>query len=62
MSSSRGRSAATQLRYDPGIAAPFAQAAALQGDGKDIELWPLYDAIRCPTLVIRGATFRPAVA
>jgi pimeloyl-ACP methyl ester carboxylesterase len=45
-----------QLRYDPGIAAPFATAAAAasQGEGKDIELWPLYDAIRCPTLVIRG--------
>lgn len=45
-----------QLRYDPGIAAPFATAAtaALQGEGKDIELWPLYDAIHCPTLVIRG--------
>lgn len=43
-----------QLRYDPGIAAPYAAAATSQGDGKDIELWPLYDAIRCPTLVIRG--------
>lgn len=43
-----------QLRYDPGIATPFAQAATLQGDGNDIELWPLYDAIHCPTLVIRG--------
>jgi pimeloyl-ACP methyl ester carboxylesterase len=43
-----------QLRYDPGIAAPFAADAASQGEGKDIELWPLYDAIRCPTLVIRG--------
>ncbi|MEW6293893.1 MAG: alpha/beta hydrolase [Pseudomonadota bacterium] len=42
------------LRYDPDIAAPFAAAAAAQGEGKDIELWPLYDAIRCPTLVIRG--------
>jgi pimeloyl-ACP methyl ester carboxylesterase len=41
-----------QLRYDPGIAAPFAAAA---GEGKDIEFWPLYDAIRSPTLVIRGA-------
>jgi pimeloyl-ACP methyl ester carboxylesterase len=40
-----------QLRYDPGIAAPFAAAA---GEGKDIEFWPIYDAIRCPTLVIRG--------
>lgn len=42
------------LRYDPGIAIPYATAAAAQGEGKDIELWPLYDAIRCPTLVIRG--------
>ncbi len=41
------------LRYDPGIAAPFAAVAAA-GEGRDIELWPLYDAIRCPTLVIRG--------
>ncbi|MFN4148470.1 MAG: alpha/beta fold hydrolase [Rhodocyclaceae bacterium] len=41
-----------QLRYDPGIAVPYAEAAR---DGQDIDLWPLYDAIRCPTLVIRGA-------
>jgi pimeloyl-ACP methyl ester carboxylesterase len=40
-----------QLRYDPGIAALFAAAA---GEGKDIEFWPIYDAIRSPTLVIRG--------
>lgn len=43
-----------QLRYDPGIAAPFLAAAASQGAGKDIELWPLYDAIRVPTCVVRG--------
>ncbi|MEW6164953.1 MAG: alpha/beta hydrolase [Pseudomonadota bacterium] len=42
------------LRYDPGIAAPFQAAMAAQGDERDVELWPLYDAIRCPTLVIRG--------
>lgn len=41
-----------QLRYDPGIAVPFAAAAR---EGKDIELWALYEAIRCPTRVIRGA-------
>jgi len=36
--------------YDPGIAVPFrAQAAAMP------ELWPMWDAIRCPTLVLRGA-------
>ncbi len=22
---------------------------------KDVDLWPLYDRMRCPTLVIRGA-------
>lgn len=44
------------LRYDPGIAAPFQAAMATHGaGGKDIDLWPLYEAIRCPTLVIRGA-------
>jgi pimeloyl-ACP methyl ester carboxylesterase len=21
---------------------------------KDLELWPIYDAVRCPTLVVRG--------
>jgi len=43
-----------RLRYDPGIAASFAAAAAAQGEGGDIDLWPLYDAIRAPTLVMRG--------
>jgi pimeloyl-ACP methyl ester carboxylesterase len=44
-----------EFRYDPGIAEPF--RASLQGDqaGRDVTLWPLYDAIRCPTLVVRGA-------
>lgn len=43
-----------QLRYDPGIAVPY-QAMVSGPDGiEDIELWALYDAIRCPTLVIRG--------
>ena len=36
--------------YDPGIAQPFHKAAA-----KDIVLWSYYDAIRCPTLLLRGA-------
>jgi pimeloyl-ACP methyl ester carboxylesterase len=40
-----------RMHYDPAIAVPFNAAAP----GKDIELWPYYDAIRCPTLVIRGA-------
>jgi pimeloyl-ACP methyl ester carboxylesterase len=36
--------------YDPRIADVY--RAALPD--KDIELWPVYDAIRCPTLVLRG--------
>lgn len=41
-----------RMAYDPAIAEPFRQA---MGEGKDVELWPFYDAIRCPTLVLRGA-------
>jgi pimeloyl-ACP methyl ester carboxylesterase len=37
------------LTYDPGIALPFRNAAAPP------DLWPIWDAIRCPTLVLRGA-------
>lgn len=40
--------------YDPGIAEAY-RAAQLASGGKDIELWPLYDAITCPTRVLRGA-------
>ena len=40
--------------YDPAIAIPFQDAVAATG-GKDMELWPVYDAIRCPTLLLRGA-------
>jgi len=39
-----------QLSYDPGIAVPFRTSASAGGD-----LWPIWDAIRCPTLVLRGA-------
>ena len=37
------------LAYDPGIAVPFRNAPAPPN------LWPLWDAIPCPTLVLRGA-------
>ena len=37
------------LAYDPGIAVPFRATAAPP------DLWALWDAIRCPTLVLRGA-------
>jgi pimeloyl-ACP methyl ester carboxylesterase len=36
------------MSYDPGIAVPFRTAAAPP------DLWPVWDAIRCPTLVLRG--------
>jgi pimeloyl-ACP methyl ester carboxylesterase len=39
-----------RLKYDPGIAVPFRTAAAPATD-----LWALWDAIRCPTLLLRGA-------
>ena len=38
-----------RLAYDPGIAVPFRATAAPP------DLWPLWDMIRCPTLVLRGA-------
>jgi len=37
------------LAYDPGIAVPFRKSPAPP------DLWPLWDAIACPTLVLRGA-------
>ena len=40
-----------RLHYDPKIAEPFRATMP----EKDLELWPLWDAIRCPTLVLRGA-------
>ena len=39
-----------RMHYDPAIAVAYAS----HDNGKDIDLWPLYDAIRCPTLVLRG--------
>lgn len=41
-----------RMHYDPAIAIPFRTANAGSGD---ISLWPFYDAIHCPTLVLRGA-------
>ena len=38
------------LGYDPGIAEAFKGAPLT-----DMNLWPFYDQIKCPTLVIRGA-------
>ena len=40
------------FHYDPAIGATFRQAAAVPAP----PLWEIYDAIRCPTRVIRGAS------
>lgn len=40
-----------EMAYDPGIAEPYRREL---GEGKDVNLWPIYDAIRCPTLALRG--------
>jgi len=42
-----------EFAYDPGVAQPFREAQAASA-GKDMEMWPLYEAIRCPTLLLRG--------
>ncbi|MEN9385095.1 MAG: hypothetical protein RL323_2238 [Pseudomonadota bacterium] len=51
------------LHYDPDIAAPFKALMALQADpatrlaaaqASETQLWALYDAVSCPTLVLRG--------
>lgn len=39
------------MRYDPGIAEPFRKSPLVA----DVDLWSVYDAIACPTLVVRGA-------
>jgi pimeloyl-ACP methyl ester carboxylesterase len=39
-----------RMHYDPAVAAPF----SADMPGGDVELWPFYDAISCPTLVLRG--------
>ncbi len=38
------------LAFDPGLAAPFASGLIA-----DIDFWPYYDRLQCPTLVLRGA-------
>ena len=49
------------LHYDPAIAAPFrqmaadAQAAQASAQAGEALLWSLFDAITCPTLLLRGA-------
>ena len=40
-----------RLHYDPKIAEPYRKHMP----DKDLEMWELWDAVACPTLVIRGA-------
>lgn len=50
-----GSSQAVTLHYDPAIAVPFGamtQESAAEGEAT---LWQLYDGIRAPTLLLRGA-------
>ena len=39
------------LHYDPALALPFREGLKVPGD---VDLWSTWDAIRVPTLVIRG--------
>lgn len=39
-----------RLHYDPRIALPLREAEIA-----DVDLWPLWEAVACPTLVLRGA-------
>lgn len=46
----RNADGSLRLHYDPALAVPF----NAELPHKDIELWSFYDAVRCPTLVLRG--------
>jgi pimeloyl-ACP methyl ester carboxylesterase len=47
-----------RVHYDPAIAEPFRLAYGSQLDQgetpADMNLWPLYESVRCPTLLLRG--------
>ena len=40
-----------RMHYDPRLAEPYKKNMP----EKDLEFWPIWDAIQCPTLVLRGA-------
>ena len=42
--------AGLRLRYDPAIGAAFRDRPV-----EDLDLWPVWDKVSCPTLVLRGA-------
>jgi pimeloyl-ACP methyl ester carboxylesterase len=41
----------TRMTYDPAIIASFPSPE----DVKDIDLWPVWEKVNCPTLILRGA-------
>ncbi len=43
------------LRYDPGIAVPLRAMNAQIAAAGEAFLWQVYDGLRCPTLLLRGA-------
>ncbi len=43
------------LHYDPAIAQPFKAITPEQASAGEALTWAAYDAIRCPTLLLRGA-------
>ena len=45
-----------KFHYDPRIAVPFKASTPERTRADEAVLWSLYDNIRCPTLVIRGAS------
>ena len=44
-----------RLHYDPAIGAPLKAITPAIAAAGEAALWAAYDAIRCPTLVLRGA-------
>ena len=52
---SAGQSSGYVLHYDPKIAAPFASFSAEALEAGQRFLWAAYDAVRVPTLLLRGA-------
>ncbi len=43
------------LHYDPNIAAPFKAITPEMAAAGEAALWAAYDALRCPTLLLRGS-------
>ncbi len=44
-----------KLHYDPAIAVPFRAITPESAKAGEAALWAAYDALRCPTLLLRGA-------